>query len=481
MIFSRDIISSIFIYKKNFIYVANKTKNCIQLYHTSGLPLNIFTREFGNDYLHGLNAIDNPSKIYIDQNDLLYICNYNHNVTLFDLNRHLCQIAFYTKSPSDEYLDTSLLHLNPIDICVKVDERIFVLYKNPHKIGIYNYQGEKIHRIEFNQNQLTSQLQFNHVSISIEPQFIHYHNSYLYLYNSIDQSYIKYDKNGIITNFDNDEYGHKRFKVGDNIIYSQLIHTDSLLFTINHRHQINIYDLSGNKVEHNFTHNIQTVQPSSYFDIESSIFYYYDKQYIQSIQEETETETKSIISYDPQSNYVPTTNIEVIQFLASKKSIYKKIIDGYRLSNQYLNENKEYILYYYDYISKQNYKIPSYELIFILQSKFLMDQNQYKNDPFIQKYPQHFLVYSQQYTHYQSKRKLHLAILQSYKEALLYQKLCDDLHKILTYDDYLNLTDNIKLIFHIQDPYLFPRLHNSQSKGIYNKKQCVILNQSLFI
>ncbi len=72
-IFTRHIISSIFVYKNDYIYVANQTLNAIQLYHSSGLPLNIFTKQYGNDYLKDENAINAPIKIYIDSNDFLYI------------------------------------------------------------------------------------------------------------------------------------------------------------------------------------------------------------------------------------------------------------------------------------------------------------------------------------------------------------------------------------------------------------------------
>ena len=101
MIYSRDTLSSIFLHQNTFLYVANKSKQCIQLYHSSGLPLNIFTKQFGNDYLHNTNFIQNPNKIYIDNNSLLYICNNDCNITRFNLQRNCTLEGFGTK----DYLD----------------------------------------------------------------------------------------------------------------------------------------------------------------------------------------------------------------------------------------------------------------------------------------------------------------------------------------------------------------------------------------
>lgn len=478
-IFTRDIISSIFVYQSQFVYIANQSKNCIQLYHQSGLPLNIFTKTYGNDYLQNYNAIQKPTKIFIDKNNFLYVCNQNHNITLFNLNNSLLQISFHTKLPSNDYLDTSLLHLQPIDISIKENERIFVLYSNPYKLGIYTYDGDKIHTIEFDTH--------------IIPNFIQYYNNFLYLYNTNKHSFHKYDKNGICTNFIGDDFGNETLNIdikkNNKILFIQFLHKYKSFFIIDHHYNILLYDIEGYIQNNIFITSILSFIPnpsdlyhlSFYYHEENDLLYIYNTNYILTIHLDKKDAQyqESIISYDPLSNFVPTTNIEVIQFLCSKKSIYKKILDGFQHSKQYLHENKEYFIFYYDYIQKQTFKIPSYELIFILQNKFQLSLQDYKNDPFIQTYPQHFP--HEKYNFYQSKKKLYNVILQTYKEALLYQKLCDDLQKVLFYDDYKNLTDNIQLIFYIHDPFIFPRVYQSEQKGTYNKKQCVIMNKSLFL
>ena len=85
------------------------------------------------------------------------------------------------------------------------------------------------------------------------------------------------------------------------------------------------------------------------------------------------------------------------------------------------------------------------------------------------------------YNYYQSKRELYIRVLQTYKEALLYEDLCKKLEKVLVYDDYLNLTDNIQFIFNINIPLLFPRIPEDELKKSYNKNQAIILNKSLFL
>ncbi len=72
-------------------------------------------------------------------------------------------------------------------------------------------------------------------------------------------------------------------------------------------------------------------------------------------------------------------------------------------------------------------------------------------------------------------------ILQTYKEALLYEDLSVKINKVLVYDDYLNLTDNIQLVFDIHIPLLFPRIPQDELKKFYNKNQTIILNKALFL
>lgn len=477
-IFTRNIISSIFIYKNDYIYVANQTLNAIQLYHSSGLPLNIFTKQFGNVMLKDLNAIDKPMKIIIDSNDYLYICNYNHNITLFDLNYDVSQIAFKDKDLSNDYLDSQSLHLNPIDIVVKENERIIVLYANPYKCGIYNYEGDNINFITFQENQI--------------PKSLFYNDSYIYIIYNDNSSIRKYDKNGVNTNFIGADYGNESLHMSipkNKILYTQYLNNNQIL-VIDINYQLYMYDTEGyllnnDNVNNKFQINIldKNSISSFFYNTEESILYVYNQKYIHKIsidfKKESYQKLNYAISYTPKSQYVPTNNIEALQFLANKKELYKKILKGYVDSKQYLNENKEYKFVCYDYFTNSNIVIPSYEFIFILQQKFLYGLQDYLNDPFIQKYPQHFM--KENYVYYQSKRDLYIRVLQTYKEALLYEDLCTKLEKVLVYDDYLNLTDNIQLIFDIKIPLLFPRIPQDELKRAYNKNQAIILNKSLFL
>ncbi len=481
-IFTRNIISSIFVYKNDYIYVANQTLNAIQLYHSSGLPLNIFTKQFGNVMLKDQNAIDKPMKIMIDSNDFLYICNYNNNITLFDLNYDLSQIGFADKDVCNDYLDSQSLHLNPIDIAVKESERIIVLYSKPYKCGIYNYEGEKINFITFQDHQI--------------PQSLFYENSYIYIIYNQNSSIQKYDKNGVTTNFIGSEYGNESLHTNvskNKIIYTQYLPSKKQILLIDINHNLYIYDIEGYLVVDKFQINIldKNCVTSYYFDEINVVLYVYNQKYVYKIKVDYKKHTfddslqlkvdklNYSISYAPQSQYVPTTNMEALQFLGSKKEIYKKILKGYTQSNQYLNENKEYKFVYYDYFTNSNIIIPSYELIFILQQKFLYNLQDYLNDPFIQKYPQHFMKTN--YIYYQNKREFYIRVLQTYKEALLYEDLYKKLEKVLVYDDYLNLTDNIQLIFDIKIPFLFPRIPQDELKKSYNKNQAMILNKALFL
>ncbi len=475
-IFTRHIISSICLYKNDYIYVANQTLNVIQLYHSSGFLLNIFTKKIGNDYLKDENAINAPIKIYIDNNDFLYVCNYNNNVTLFDLNYGTNQISFSDKDLSNDYLDPSSLHLNPIDIAVKESERIVVLYANPYKCGIYNYEGEKINFISFNQNMEI-------------PKGLFYNDSYIYIVYNNDSSIQKYDKNGVITNFIGSDYGSEKLNMivkKNSILYTQYLISKKQIFIIDINHNLYIYDTEGYLIKEKL--NISFLNKNNvttyYFDEVQYILYVYNDKYIYKIKvnfentENTFEKLNYIISYAPQSHYVPTTNMEALQYLGSKKDLYKKLLKGYSDSKQYLNENKEYKLVYYDYFVNNNIIIPSYELIFILQQKFKYILNDYLNDSFIQKYPQHFT--KENYKYYVNKRELYMRILQTYQEALLYQSLYEKLNKVLVYDDYLNLTDNIQLLFDIP-VQLFPRITNDELRKSYNKKQAIILNKALFL
>ncbi len=476
-IFTRHIISSICLYKNDYIYVANQTLNAIQLYHSSGFLLNIFTKKIGNDYLKDENAINAPIKIYIDNNDFLYVCNYNNNVTLFDLNYGTNQISFSDKDLSNDYLDPSSLHLNPIDIAVKESERIIVLYANPYKCGIYNYEGEKINFITF-----------DHTSNSI-PKGLFYNDSYIYIVYNNDSSIQKYDKNGVITNFIGSDYGSEKLNMivkKNSILYTQYLISKKQIFIIDINHNLYIYDTEGYLIKEKL--NISFLNKNNvttyYFDEVQYILYVYNDKYIYKIKVNFENNNNTFeklnynISYAPQSHYVPTTNMEALQYLGSKKDLYKKLLKGYSDSKQYLNENKEYKLVYYDYFVNNNIIIPSYELIFILQQKFKYILNDYLNDSFIQKYPQHFT--KENYKYYVNKRELYMRILQTYQEALLYQSLYEKLNKVLVYDDYLNLTDNIQLLFDIP-VQLFPRITNDELRKSYNKKQAIILNKALFL
>ncbi len=456
MVYIRDNITSIFVDQHDFIYLANQTKASIQLYHSSGAPLNIYTRKFGNESLINPNAIWNPTKIHIDKKRRLYICNQEHNITRYSLET----FALLETPDKSIYLDVSALHHRPHDLCVKEDERIFVLY-NGDKIGVYTYHGEKM----------------NMIQLSIPASYIAYANSFLYTYSNEASAFHKYDKNGISTNFIGNEYGNECLPTHlTEILYIQYVENVGF-YIIDKYGKVHLYDLEG--YYHDGSNPMDGVEDSmsgrrafyiDRFEDEKPIYYLYQEsdRYLR------KSGMNFVIPYHPTSHYVPTTNMEVIQFLVSKKDLYKKLLDGYRLSNQYLQENKEYFIYY------QDRKIHSYDLIFILQKKFMLNSRDYKNDLFVQKYPQHFLINDQKYTYHQSLRPFYKMVFQDYCEALVYQELYQDIQKVLVYDDYQNLTDRIKLLFHIKDPHIFPRVPHGELKAFYNKDQCVLLNRALF-
>ncbi len=474
----QDSISSIFLWKNNYILLSNVSKNSIQLYHIDGYPLNIITRDYGNQSIQS-PLIDNPSKIYVDENDFLYICNYNNNVLLYDLNYHSYQISFFDKEVLDDnvngFLDDSMLHQNPIDISVGINERIIVLYTNPYIISIYNYNGEKIHSYDI-QEYLIPQSSLS----------IHYKNNYIYLQN---HSFIyKFDKNGIITNFLNDEYGKEKFDMNfkENVFYLQFFEKNNFL-SFYQNNLLEFYTIENDSSvvcskNINFPYNF-SLHNRFHYSNNILLFYDFDNKHLLklNIQNNHFEELPYMISYNPYSQYVPTTNMEVLLFLSLKKNIYSKLLNAYQNSNKYLSENKIYQYVFQENPQTQSIVIPSYELIFILQKKFLYNLQQYKNDPFIQKYIQHFPV--EKYNYYLKKRDIYIKILQNYNEALLYQKLLEDLNKILFYNDYNNLYDNVKLKFDVNSIQnkLFPRVSAKEYIQFYNKKQCVILNRLFFI
>jgi hypothetical protein len=136
---------------------------------------------------------------------------------------------------SNDYLDPSSLHLNPIDIAVKEQERIVVLYANPYKCGIYNYEGEKINFISFNQNMEI-------------PKGLFYNDSYIYILYNNDSSIQKYDKNGLITNFIGSDYGNEKLNMivkKNSILYTQYLISKKQICVIDINHNLYIYDLEG--------------------------------------------------------------------------------------------------------------------------------------------------------------------------------------------------------------------------------------------
>jgi hypothetical protein len=470
MLFTRDVISNLFLHQNQYLYLSNRSKNCIQLYHISGLPLNIFTREFGNDFLHDPSSFDRPSKIHIDAHGFLYICSDLLNVVRYNFNHALIQSPFGER----KLLDPWLLHATPTGISVQEDERIIVLYGNDAKVGIYTYRGEKLNTLDYS-------------SSSSIPRFIHFTQNFLYIlfeerekgayfqkYDSEKGAYFqKYDKNGIITNYVGDEYGDERLTLPfSKSIFTQFLPTSISFLLLSSDKTIYQYDLQGYKRENSLS--TVAIYPL-YFDEKKNTFFYIDASYIRS----TKSGILDKIPYHPESPYIPTTNIEVIQLLFSKKKVYQRLMDAYTHSKQYLQENKEYFTLYYDHESAQNVKIASYDLIFILQAKFLLNASEYNADLHVQRFPQHFMLRGK-YEYHQSRRNLYISILQTYQEALLFQHLCEELRRVLNYDDYLNLTDNIQMIFDISGQQkLFPRVHCSQWKGFYNKKQCIILQKML--
>ncbi len=475
MIFTRDVITDLFLYQNQYLYVSNLTKNCIQLYHISGLPLHIFTREFGNEYLHDPTSFDRPSKIHIDANGILYICSELLNVVRYDLNHALIQLAW--DSSKRKLLDPWLLHATPTGISVQEDERIIVLYGKDAKVGIYTYQGEKLNTLDYSAS-------------SILPRFVHFTQNFLYIifekegtyayfqkYDSEKKAYFqKYDKNGIITNYVGDEYGDERLSLSfPKSSFTQFIPFKNAFLTISSHNTIYFADLQGYLREES---SLLAPPPSSHilhYDENEKTFFYIHGSYIHA----SKRGILDKIPYHPESQYIPTTNMEVIQYIFSKKKVYQKLMDAYTHSKQYLQENKEYFTIYYDQESAQNVKVASYDLIFILQGKFLLNASQYNADLHVQRFPQHFMLRGK-YEYHQSRCCLYLSILQTYQEALVFQHLCEELRRVLNYDDYLNLTDNIQLIFDIsKEQKLFPRVHREEWRAFYNKKQCVILQKML--
>ncbi len=520
-----DHITSILLYQ-NYLYVANFTKNAIEMYDAeSGLPLNIFTRRVvtGNEDTHSytdINSVDGPYKMVLGNGggdrDRIYLCNYNQNIVAFDLLMGFAQIRFSNGEIGNEYLDVSMLHYHPLDVVLSSSDlmdRIVVLY---HGFGyvIYDGRGTRLNTIEL--GDLPSYRHFT---------YIDHNHLYIKTIHLSSGVITKYDKNGIVTNFRGDDYGNEVGKIADCdakngvvdslllsgdlrspkrvvILYSQMAKDTDKILHILSNNMIYITDFDGNVLHTTASPIPLTGNCSFTFDWDHSLLWImidqtriykvhidFDLLFSPSSSMRNKGNMKMgtfAISYERNSRYYPTTNMEVIQYMVGKREVYAQLLRAFDLSKKYISENKEYFYLYNDLNHHTRVKIPHYELIFILQQKFMMNLSQYRVDPFILKFPQHFgsVEYRDldiKYRFYQqaSKRELYLDILYTYYQALFYQSFLENLRKVVEYDSYLNLADDIKLNVDCRwnGMGLFPRVCGNEVRRSYNKKQCEVLQK----
>ena len=498
-----DQISSILPYKGEFLYVANFTKNAIELYGAeSGVPLNIFTRKMG---LGGVadgalsyvdaNAVNGPHKMILDQNKI-YLCNYHGNVVLFDLSLGFTQIRFSDGEVGNEYLDVTMLHYHPLEVSVSQKaDRIVCLY---HQFGfvIYDGKGSRLNTIELGKDMPSYHF------------FTYFDLGYLKTLHMSSGVITKYDKNGIITNFTGDEYGNEVGRISDcagglRVMQSFLCpDQESSTSSILHVMSNNTLYLTGLDGRVLWTRNSPiplTGNAMFQFDLikqvlwilmDQTMIYKIDCFGILNGTETRTTKAKSIpfiVSYDRASPYYPTTNMEVIQYMTRKRNVYSGFLQAVDMSKKYMSENKEFFYIYHDIGGTGNQvKIPHYELIFAVQQKFMLGLAQYRVDPYVMRMPQHFgsaeyrdLDKKHAYYCGPGRRAFYLGILQLYEEALFYQKFLQDLRFVVEYDNYLNLTDDVKLAVNCEwgGRRLFPRVYGGEIRKLYNKKQCDVLRK----
>ncbi len=499
-----DQIASILPYLGNFLYVANFTKNAIELYDAlSGIPLNIFTRKMGVgsvadgslSYVDS-NAVNGPLKMFL-VGDRLYLCNLHANVVMFDLSRGFTQIRFSDGEIGNEYLDVTMLHYHPLEVSVseKMD-RIVCLYQRFGYV-IYDGKGSRLNTIELGKE--ISYRFFTYFDFDLD-----LNQSYLKTLHLSTGIITKYDKNGIITNFNGDDYGNETGRVADcagGLFVMQAFPCpdgESILLVMSNN-MLYLTRLDGTVV---WTRNSPiplTGNASFMFDLEREILWFLmDQKMIFKIdcpgildRERTgiikSNRIPFMVSYNTLSPYYPTTNMEVIQYMSRKHRVYNSLLKGVDLSKKYMSENKEFLYLYHDVTGSGNQvKIPHYELIFAIQQKFMLSLAQYRVDPYIIRMPQHFgsdeyRDLDKKYAHYcgPGRRTFYLGILQLYEEALFYQKFLQDLRFVVEYDNYQNLTDDVKLVVSCEwnGRRLFPRVYGGELRKLYNKKQCEVLRK----
>ena len=498
-------ISQVVLRGDSLLYIVSSQESAIHLYHISGLPLNAYTQRYGITAPLKHSLIDTPVHItFHEEEHRMYICNYHTGVIAFDtLNLSDPLPLLSQTSTSTPYLDETALHLNPKQLSVnKISRRLAVLYENPSQVRIYQYDGT------FLQN----------VSITVPCQQISSMGAYFYLLQ--DQSITKMDKNGLPIQFWGEEYDRNTSILslqGQHLLYLlpsedtlQCLHSDQVVRSYEKKNLDNLcdvsYDQSAQQMNPKGVHSAHhphrgdlstKTEEKEYIEREVCtlhllegwvIGYHSQTGFIHYSPKTRRLQWETIsppwpplggqgqadhrgrpqlaISYHPFSNFIPMTNLQVIKFLVSRKQIYQSLTQAFQNSMTYLNQNKQFKYAYHDWHHEQSVVLPAHELIMIIQEKFLLPLAQWKVDPFIQRYEQHFA--DSRYPYYQRKRKLYLQILQTYYEANIYEKFQNDVKNIVDYDDYLNKESPMKMVFEVTRG-LFPRVPEEELRCFYNK------------
>ena len=515
MISGSDQIASILPYTDKFLYVANFTKNAIELYDAlSGVPLNIFTRKMGLggvtdgslSYMD-MNAVNGPHKMTLNGNRL-YLCNYHANVVMFDLSLGFTQIRFSDGEVGNEYLDVTMLHYHPLEVSVSnSSDRIVCLY---HHFGyvIYDGKGSRLNTIELGKELASYKF------------FTYFDHGYIKSLHMSTGIITKYDKNGIITNFTGDDYGNEVGRIADCagglfVMQAFLCSDEKSILLVMSNNMLYLTGLDGKVLWTRRSPIPLTGNMSFMFDLEREILWVLMDQIrifkidcsgilggngteiIKAHQPSWVVEDHQkvagsrqipfMVSYNTLSPYYPTTNAEVIQYMTRKHMVYNSLLRAIDLSKKYMSENKEFLYLYHDVTGTgDRVKIPHYELIFAIQQKFMLGLAQYRVDPYIIRMPQHFgsdeyRDLEKRYAHYcgPGRRAFYLGILQLYEEALFYQKFLQDLRFVVEYDNYQNLVDDVKLVVSCEwnSRRLFPRVYGGELRKLYNKKQCEVLRK----
>jgi hypothetical protein len=439
------------------LYLVSSQENAIHVYHISGLPLNAYTLRYGQTMPLKHAYIDTPVHLAFHSEEdtsenkyKMYICNYHTGVIAFD-TRNLHEIIPMAYSSTTPYMDETALHMNPKQLAVNENtKRLAVLYENPSQVRLYQYDGS------FLQNILQE-------SFASPPQQITAMGEYFYI---LQQSAIsKMDKNGLPIQFWGEEY--------DREASTLTLPIQSLYLTASApRLQCLHTDLTIREYGCAEAFTTQTITMAEGWIVghhpQAGFFYYSPRT--KRLWWDT-VPSQMAISYHPFSNFIPTTNLQVIHFLTSRKTVYQSLTQAFQNAMTYLNQNKQFMYAYHDWHQERSIVLPAHELIMVIQEKFLLPLPQWRVDPFIQRYEQHFP--ESKYLYYQRKRKLYLQILQTYYEATIYEKLVNDVKKIIDYDDYLNKESPMKMDFEI-DRTLFPRVPEEEVRRFYTKDQAKV-------